>query len=68
VALLYVAANIALGFHIYHGAWSMFQSLGLNHPRFNQWRRWFAQAFAAVIVLGNVGIVLAVVFGFIEPA
>ena len=22
-------------FHIFHGAWSMFQSLGLNNPRFN---------------------------------
>src|SRR3954447_15509324 len=54
VALLYVVANLALGVHIFHGAWSLFQSLGLNNPRFNQWRRNFAGAFALVIVLGNL--------------
>ena len=36
VAIIYIVANIALGIHIFHGAWSMFQSLGLNNPRFNQ--------------------------------
>src|SRR5262245_12784296 len=53
VALLYIVANVALGFHIFHGAWSMFQSLGWNSPRFNKWRLYFARAFAAVIVIGN---------------
>src|SRR4051812_9089572 len=53
VAILYIVANIALGFHIFHGAWSMFQSLGWNSPRFNQWRLYFARGFAAVIVIGN---------------
>src|SRR6476469_7955358 len=42
IAILYLAANIALGIHIFHGAWSMFQSLGLNNPRFNKWRLYFA--------------------------
>ena len=32
VAALYVVANLALGVHIFHGAWSLFQSLGLNNP------------------------------------
>jgi succinate dehydrogenase / fumarate reductase cytochrome b subunit len=53
VAILYVVANIALGFHIFHGAWSLFQSLGLNNPRFNKWRLYFARGFAAAIVIGN---------------
>ncbi len=66
VAILYVVANLALGLHIYHGAWSMFQSLGVNHPRFNPWRRYFAQAFAAVIVAGNVSFPLAVLLGVIK--
>src|SRR5262249_26130905 len=35
VALLYLVANLALGLHIYHGAWSLFQSLGINNPRIN---------------------------------
>lgn len=66
VALLYIVANLALGLHIYHGAWSLFQSMGVNHPRFNPWRRYFAQAFAAVIVLGNVSFPVAVLVGIIK--
>jgi succinate dehydrogenase / fumarate reductase cytochrome b subunit len=54
IALLYAVANIALGFHIFHGAWSLFQSMGLNNPRFNRWRILFARGFAAIIVIGNL--------------
>lgn len=60
VALFYIIANILLGFHIFHGAWSLFQSLGWNNTRFNPWRRWFATALALLIVVGNVSIPLAV--------
>ena len=38
VALLYIVANIALGIHLFHGTWSLFQSMGWNSPRFNRWR------------------------------
>jgi succinate dehydrogenase / fumarate reductase cytochrome b subunit len=66
VSLFYIVANLALGFHLYHGGWSMFQSLGINRPRFNVWRRWFAVAFAAVIVLGNVSFPIAVLTGLVS--
>ena len=39
VAILYIVANIVLGIHLFHGFWSLFQSLGWNSPRFNEWRR-----------------------------
>jgi succinate dehydrogenase / fumarate reductase, cytochrome b subunit len=39
VAILYIVANIALGIHLFHGTWSLFQSMGWNNPKFNQWRR-----------------------------
>ena len=55
-----------LGIHLFHGAWSMFQSLGLNSPRFNVWRLRLAQVIAAVIVVGNVSFPLAVTFGVVE--
>ena len=42
VAILYIVANIALGIHLFHGTWSLFQSLGWNNPRFNPWRRGLA--------------------------
>jgi len=34
VALFYVFANVLLGIHLFHGAWSIFQSFGWNNPRF----------------------------------
>ncbi len=46
VALLYIVANIALGIHLFHGTWSLFQSMGWNNPRFNQWRRMAATGMA----------------------
>ncbi len=66
VAVVYIVANVLLGIHIFHGAWSLFQSLGLNNPRFNMWRRYFAIAFAAVIVIGNVSIPIAVLTGAVS--
>ncbi len=66
VTLFYVIAMIALGFHLYHGFWSMFQSLGVNNPRFNAWRRYLASGSAVLIVIGNSVMPLAVLFGLIE--
>jgi succinate dehydrogenase / fumarate reductase cytochrome b subunit len=63
VAVAYIVANLALGIHIFHGAWSMFQSLGLNNPRYNAWRRFFAVGFAGVITTGNVAIPLLITAG-----
>ncbi len=66
VSLFYIVAQIALGFHLYHGLWSMFQSLGLNHPRFNRWRNGFAHAFAWIVTVGNVSFPVAVLSGLIR--
>lgn len=63
VAVVYVIANIALGIHLFHGSWSMFQSLGLNNPRYNAWRRNFAYGFAAIITIGNLSFPLTVASG-----
>ena len=65
VAIFYILANLALGVHLLHGVWSLFQSLGLNHPRFNAWRRWFAYAFTIVVIGGNITFPLAVMTGVI---
>jgi succinate dehydrogenase / fumarate reductase cytochrome b subunit len=66
VSLFYIVAQTALGFHLYHGLWSMFQSLGWNHPRFNTWRRYFAVAFAWIITLGNISFPVAVLTGLVR--
>jgi len=66
VAIIYIVANIALGLHLFHGAWSLFQSMGWNNPRFNPWRRGLAAAIATAIVVGNCSIPIAVQAGIIE--
>ncbi len=65
VAILYIVANIALGIHLFHGAWSLFQSIGWNNPRFNRWRRGFAIGIATVVVVGNVSFPVAVLAGIV---
>jgi succinate dehydrogenase / fumarate reductase cytochrome b subunit len=65
VTVLYVVANIALGIHLFHGVWSLFQSMGWNNPRFNMWRRYLATGFATLIVVGNVSFPIAVLAGIV---
>jgi len=66
VAILYIVANLALGLHLFHGAWSLFQTMGWNNPRFNAWRRNFAAGFAGLIVVGNVSFPIAVLAGVVS--
>ena len=66
ISAIYIVANIALGIHIFHGAWAMFQSLGLNNPAYNRARRYFATGFAALITIGNVSIPIAVLTGAVS--
>ncbi len=66
VSAFYIIANLALGFHLFHGLWSMFNSLGLTHARFNPWRRNFATAFAIIITAANISFPLAVLTGIVR--
>ena len=66
VAIVYIIANIALGFHIWHGSWAMFNSLGLNNPRYNLWKRYFATGFAVLITVGYVSMPLLIVTGAVS--
>ncbi len=66
VAIFYIVANIALGIHLFHGTWSLFQSMGWSNPRFNSWRRGLATAIATVITVGNVSFPIAVQAGIIQ--
>jgi len=66
VALIYIVANVALAVHIFHGAWSMFQTLGINNPRYNAARRHFATGLAGLILIGNLSFPIAVQTGLID--
>ena len=65
VAIFYILANLALGVHLYHGVWSMFQSLGINHRRFNHWRRGLAVGFTVIVIGGNLTFPIAVMTGIV---
>lgn len=66
VAILYGVANIALGFHLFHGIWSLFQSLGWSHPRFNRWRSYITYALTGFIVIGNLSFPVAIQAGWLS--
>lgn len=63
VAAIYVAAMLALAMHLYHGTWSMFQTLGIEHARVNAARRRFATILAILVPLGFVSVPIAVLIG-----
>lgn len=66
VSAWYIFSMILLGFHIRHGAWSMFQSLGINHPRHTPILKKAALAFAVVLTLGYISIPLSILLGVIK--
>ncbi len=66
VAGIYMLANFLLAIHLYHGLWSLFQTFGLDHPRFGGVRRWIAIGFAVVIGAGNISMPLAVLAGVVR--
>ncbi len=66
VAGFYVVAQLLLGMHLYHGLWSLFQTLGASHASYDRARRVVAQALAYVIVVGNCSIPVAVMVGLVR--
>jgi len=66
VAAFYILAMILLCMHLYHGIWSAFQSLGVNHPRYTPLLRRGAAAIAILIAAGNISIPIAVMTGLVK--
>ena len=66
VSAFYILANVALGLHLFHGVWSMFQTLGRGSGRFSRQLRAFSVLAAVAITLGNISIPLAVLTGVLD--
>jgi succinate dehydrogenase cytochrome b subunit len=66
VAVGYLVAMAALCLHLYHGIYSGAQTLGLNHPRYNLWRRRAAAAFALAVAGGFSAVPVAVLAGVVR--
>jgi len=65
VSIAYVLAMIPLGFHLYHGFWSMLQTFGATNPKVDRIRRPIAAVLALVVVLGNISFPVAVLTGVV---
>lgn len=50
----YAISMVAVGFHLSHGFYSAFASLGVYHPTYSYWLSKFGYLYAAVIALGFV--------------
>jgi succinate dehydrogenase / fumarate reductase cytochrome b subunit len=65
VSAFYIIAMILLCMHLYHGLWSMFQSMGISHPRYTPRLKSAAAAVSIAIAIGNISIPLAVMAGLL---
>ena len=66
VSGFYILAIVLLCMHLYHGLWSMFQSLGFSHPKYTPKLKTGAAIFAWLIAIGNISIPLAVLAGIVK--
>ena len=66
VALFYLVTMIAIGAHLWHGVWSVFQTLGANHPAWNRLRRVIAITLAVVVAGGFAVIPIAALLGLLH--
>ncbi len=67
VSASYIVAMLVLGVHLYHGAASLFQTLGIHHDSYRAMIRIGSFAFVAIIVIGNCSIPILVMAGVISP-
>ena len=66
VAAFYLLAMIALGLHLYHGAWASIRTLGHAKPSDHPLKRRIALGVAAVVWLGFTLVPLGVIAGIIR--
>ena len=63
---LYIVAMILVGFHLSHGIWSMFQSIGFSHPRYTPLIKKFAGLFSWILIAGFISVPIAVLAGLVR--
>jgi len=66
IAIVYIVVMVLIGFHLSHGIWSMFQSVGFSHPRYTPKIKKFAAVFAWILIAGFISVPLAVLTGLVR--
>jgi succinate dehydrogenase / fumarate reductase cytochrome b subunit len=62
----YVVSMALLALHLYHGTWSMFQTLGIDTPRWNKGIRTIAKMVSFAIFLGFSAVPIAIAIGLLK--
>lgn len=65
---IYIVTMVLIGLHLYHGLWSMMQSVGLNHHKWNHLRKGFAVLFAVFVAGAGISLPVAALSGWVMPA
>ena len=65
-AIVYIVVMVLIGFHLGHGIWSMFQSMGFSHPRYTPLNKKFPAIFSWVLVAGFISVPIAVLTGLVR--
>ena len=66
VSLVYIVSQVALVLHLYHGVWSLSQTMGWRNSVNNSLWKGFAAVSAVVVGAGNISIPLAVLLGIVR--
>lgn len=62
---IYVIGVSAVGLHLYHGLWSVFQTMGWNNKAYSRLRRPFAIIVSLAITLGFLSVPFAIWTGIV---
>lgn len=68
VSIFYIVAMLALGFHLFHGTVSLFQTLGLRTPKYEKPLKAVVLLVSTVIVVADISFPIAVLAGLVGPA
>jgi succinate dehydrogenase cytochrome b subunit len=50
--VIFLASMVILGFHVRHGLWSAFQTVGANHPKYMPFIQKLSIVFAVIVAVG----------------
>ena len=68
VAIGYILVMVVLGFHLNHGVWSLFQTLGLDNPDRNKMLRLASTGLTIALIVGFIAVPLSFMLGIMpEP-
>jgi succinate dehydrogenase / fumarate reductase cytochrome b subunit len=64
-AVFYVIAMALLALHLYHGTWSMFQTLGVDAPNWNKGIRTLAKVVSIALFIGFSAVPVSIAIGLL---